>query len=125
MVHVDYFKHVDEFVLLESGDVLFDQGDDGAAMYLLREGEIDIFYDDVKVATLDPGRYIGEMALVDGRKRHGRAVARTDAKLIAIDRRRFLFLLQETPTFALQVMKDLAESVERMNEKYVRNQAGS
>jgi CRP-like cAMP-binding protein len=33
----------------------------------------------------------------------------TDTKLAVIDRRMFLFLVQETPMFALQVMSNMAE----------------
>jgi CRP-like cAMP-binding protein len=36
-------------------------------------------------------------------------VATADSKLAVIDQHTFLFLIHETPTFALQVMRTLAE----------------
>ena len=49
------------------------------------------------------------MAIVDSSPRSGTVVAVTDTKLAVIDRGRFLFLVQETPMFALQVMSSIAE----------------
>ena len=41
----------------------------------------------------------------------GTAVAVADTKLAVIDRSKFLFLVQETPMFALQVMSSMAERI--------------
>ncbi len=59
---------------------------------------------------------IGEMALIDHLPRSASARATTDAKLVPIDQRRFLFLVQETPFFAIHVMKVMADRLRRMNE---------
>jgi CRP-like cAMP-binding protein len=49
------------------------------------------------------------MALVDGSARSATAVATEPTTLAVIDRHRFLFLIHETPTFALQVMHGMAD----------------
>jgi len=49
------------------------------------------------------------MSLVDCRPRSASAIARTACKLAPIDVRRFGFLVQETPGFALRVMRVMAE----------------
>jgi CRP-like cAMP-binding protein len=49
------------------------------------------------------------MAVVDKSPRSASAVGVENTTLAVIDRRRFLFLVGETPTFALQVMSSLAE----------------
>ena len=49
------------------------------------------------------------MAIIDSSPRSGTVIAVTDAKLAVIDRNKFLFLVQETPMFALQVMSTMAE----------------
>jgi CRP/FNR family transcriptional regulator, cyclic AMP receptor protein len=43
-------------------------------------------------------------------------VAKTDARVVAIDERRFLFLVQQTPNFALHLMRVLSERLRRMDE---------
>ena len=61
------------------------------------------------VNRLGPDDTFGEMAIVDSSPRSATVVAVTDTKLAVIDRHRFLFLVQETPMFALQVMSSIAE----------------
>jgi CRP-like cAMP-binding protein len=56
---------------------------------------------------------IGEMALIGDRRRTASAIARTNCRLAPINERRFLFLVQETPFFALHIMRVLAERILR------------
>ncbi|HEU5100134.1 MAG TPA: Crp/Fnr family transcriptional regulator [Roseiflexaceae bacterium] len=60
-----------------------------------------------------PGGIVGEMALIDDRPRSATAVAATDCRLVPIDERRFTFLVQQTPMFALAVMRVMAERLRR------------
>jgi len=73
------------------------------------EGEVEVRLPNGAVRRLGPDETFGEMAIVDSSPRSATVVAVTDAKLAVIDRRMFLFLVQETPTFALQVMSGMAE----------------
>lgn len=49
--------------------------------------------------------------------RVGTAVARTDAKVVPVDEHRFLFLVQQTPNFALHVMRVLSDRLRRMDQR--------
>jgi len=53
------------------------------------------------------------MAMVDGQPRTAAAVARTDCQLVPIDQKRFQFLVQQTPYFAIEVMRVLVERLRR------------
>ena len=64
---------------------------------------------DSLIRTVGKGGLVGEMALIDDSPRSADAVARTDCLLTPVDERRFLFLVHETPMFALQVMTVMAE----------------
>ena len=55
------------------------------------------------------------MAIIDKSPRALTAVAAKDCSLAVIDQREFLFLVHETPTFALEVMSSLAERLRRLN----------
>jgi CRP-like cAMP-binding protein len=114
---IDYFTKEKNLQAYKSGDVVFDVGDPGDVMYAVREGEVEILVSGQILEVCKPGDHFGEMALVDGGHRAARAVARTDATLARIDRQRFLFLVQETPTFALQAMHALAERVRGFNRQ--------
>ena len=71
--------------------------------------------DTKNLLTVGPGALIGEMALIDDSPRTASAVAKTSCRLAEIDRRRFHFLVQQTPHFATHVMKTLADRLRRMN----------
>ena len=60
---------------------------------------------------LGPDETFGEMAIVDGSPREPRPQSPSEGftRIAVINRHRFLFLVGETPSFALQVMASLAE----------------
>ena len=47
---------------------------------------------------------------------NARAIASTDSELARVNKREFTFLVQEHPTFALQVMQEFARRIRRANE---------
>ena len=97
------------------GDFLFREAEKGDKMYVLLEGEIDIFLGDFVFETAGPGSLLGEMALIDDSPRTADAVAKSLSRPAQIDRRRFHFLVQQTPHFATHVMKILANRLRHMN----------
>jgi CRP-like cAMP-binding protein len=96
-------------------DSLFREGEKGEKMYVLLEGKMDILLGDFVLETVGPGALIGEMALIDDSPRTASVVAKTPCRLAEIDRRRFHFLVQQTPHFATHVMKTLADRLRHMN----------
>ena len=111
----ELFRKETETLQLAPGDFLFREGDKGEKMYVLLEGEIDISLGDLVLEAAGPGALIGEMALIDDSPRTANAVAKTACRLAQIDRRRFHFLVQQTPHFATHVMKTLADRLRHMN----------
>jgi CRP-like cAMP-binding protein len=100
------------------GQYIFKAGDPGEAMYIVVEGEIEILDGVVLLETSGQGSIVGELALIDDEPRSATAIAKTDCRLVAVDRRRFQYMVQETPLFALSVMKVLAD---RLRKKNVRS----
>jgi CRP-like cAMP-binding protein len=97
------------------GQYIFRAGDPGEAMYIVVEGEVDILDGSILLETSGQGSIVGELALIDDEPRSATAVARTGCKLVVVDRRRFQYMVQETPLFALSVMKVLADRLRRKN----------
>jgi CRP/FNR family cyclic AMP-dependent transcriptional regulator len=95
------------------GEVIFVEGDKGDKMYVIRSGEIEIERDGTVVETLSPGGIFGEMALIDGSPRAATARAKTSCEVAPITEKSFLFLVHETPFFAIAVMRTLAERLRR------------
>ena len=103
------FTNAQQTVNVAAGSEVFRQGDAGKEMYGVVSGEVEIRVNDRVIRTLDADDVFGEMAVVDSSPRSATAVATKDSVLAVIDRPRFLFLVQETPMFALQVMSAMAE----------------
>lgn len=93
---------------LAAGETLFVTGEAGNQMFGVIEGVIELRGDDRVLSTVAAGETFGEMAIVDGGRRSLTAVAATPAEVAVIDRATFLYLVHETPTFAIQVMASLA-----------------
>jgi CRP-like cAMP-binding protein len=116
----DLFRQETDTVQLAPGDFLFREGDKRDVMYVLLEGEMEIRLGSYVVETAQPGALIGEMALIDDSPRAANAIAKTPSRLAKIDKRRFHFLVQQTPHFATHVMKELADRLRHMNAAAMR-----
>jgi CRP/FNR family cyclic AMP-dependent transcriptional regulator len=114
------FEHASDARLVSAGTTIFHAGDPRDHMYAVVEGQVDIFVNGKHVETVEKGGIFGEMALIDSENRTGTAVAKTDARIVAVDEKRFLFLIQQTPNFALHVMRVLSDRLRRMDERFVR-----
>jgi CRP/FNR family transcriptional regulator, cyclic AMP receptor protein len=102
------FHNAKSFKDVPAGTVIFEEGTSGTEMFGVVEGEVEVRLPNGAVRTLGPDDTFGEMAIIDASPRSGTAVAVADTKLAVIDRRMVLFLVQETPMFALQVMSSMA-----------------
>ncbi len=111
----ELFRQETGALQLALGDSLFREGEKGEKMYVLLEGEMEILLGDFMLETVRQGAPIGEMALIDDSPRTASVVAKTPCRLAEIDRRRFHFLVQQTPHFATHVMKTLADRLRHMN----------
>ena len=103
------FKAAKETRDVPAGTVIFEAGSLGDEMYGIVSGKVELRTPDGRVFTLGPDESFGEMGVVDSSPRSATATAAEDTSLAVIDKKRFLFLVGETPTFALQVMANMAE----------------
>lgn len=109
------FKNEENIVSVKSGETLFKKGDSGKSMYVVLSGELRIGDGNKIFEQLAPGGLVGEMALIDHAPRAATVTALTDCTLAPIDEKRFLFLTQQTPSFALNVMRILSQRLRRMD----------
>jgi len=105
------FENADNVESFPWGSVIFTAGETGNHMYVVLEGEVELRKGDKVLNVIGPGSLLGEMALVGNHERTATAVARSDCRLVPVNERKFTFLVQETPFFALHVMKILAERI--------------
>jgi CRP/FNR family cyclic AMP-dependent transcriptional regulator len=110
-----FFGSAKKVVQVPRGTEVFHEGETGECMYGIVEGTVDLRTVTHLIASLSVDDFFGEMAVVDRSPRMATAVATSDAVLAEIDRNTFLFLVHETPTFALSVMSAMADRLRTLH----------
>jgi CRP-like cAMP-binding protein len=95
------------------GHRFFDVGESGNTMFVVLDGEVDLSLRGVTLETVKQGGFFGEMALIDKKERSATAVAKTPVQAVQVDQRRFLYLVQNTPFFAIEIMAVMADRLRR------------
>ena len=106
-----------EAISVDAGQALFQKGEAASGLYVVKSGELQILDGNQTFETVGKGGIVGEMALVDGGPRSATVRAVTASQVIPLDEKRFLFVVQQTPNFAIRVMKVMSIRLRAMNER--------
>jgi CRP/FNR family transcriptional regulator, cyclic AMP receptor protein len=99
----------------KAGDVIFREGDPAQELYIIKSGKVEVRLGNRLLDTLAELSIFGEMALIDRSPRSATVIAATDATIVPVDEKQFLFLVSRTPHFALNVMRVLAQRLRVAN----------
>jgi CRP/FNR family transcriptional regulator, cyclic AMP receptor protein len=99
----------------KAGDVIFRQGDPAHELFIVQSGEVEIRLGNRVLERLPQYSIFGEMAMIDSAARSATAIAASDAKLVPVSEKQFLFLISNTPYFALNVMRVMAQRLRAAN----------
>src|SRR3974390_3440612 len=105
------FRNDPGVVFLKPAQELFKKGEPGSHMYVVKSGEVHV------LETVSPGGIVGEMSLINDEPRTATVRAITEAEVVSIDQKRFLFLVQQTPFFAIRVMRVMSARLKAMNDR--------
>ncbi|MBN8738680.1 MAG: hypothetical protein BGP24_12175 [Lysobacterales bacterium 69-70] len=108
------------YVDIAAGQYLFREGDAGAEMYIVESGSIAILRSargSEPLAVLEPGDFLGEMAVLEDQPRFASALARTDCRLLRIERAAFAELLRQNVEIAVRIMRKLALRQRRAEQR--------
>jgi CRP/FNR family transcriptional regulator, cyclic AMP receptor protein len=102
-------------------EVIFDQGEEGQALYIIESGKVLICRQGVaaggKIAELGAGRLFGELALLDNAPRAAQARAAENCTLAVLFRADFLGLLETHAVIASKISLQLARHIgQRLRE---------
>ena len=111
----DVARIVDE-LHVEPGRVLMSQGDAGQEAFVIEEGTAEVVRDGQLLATVGPGSYVGELALIDAGPRSATVTATTPMRVLVIGTREFSTLLDEVPGLARRVLVSTARRLRAANE---------
>jgi CRP/FNR family transcriptional regulator, cyclic AMP receptor protein len=95
------------------GSVLFQEGDAGHEMFVIRSGEVAISKKvrdiEKQLSTLGPGEFFGEMSLLTNKPRSATATLLTDGQLLIIDPKTFEGMLRGNGEIAVRMIRKLAD----------------
>ena len=86
-------------------------------MFGVVTGQVELRRGDEVLATIGPSETFGEMAIIDDAPRALTAVAVERSEIAVINRSTFVFLVHETPTFAIEVMRSLASRIRELDAR--------
>ena len=109
MARFHMFHNEDDIRHYIAGEIIFKEGEISEYLYDVVEGQVTLIKEGRELATLDKGEIFGEVALIRNSDHSVTAKASSDCKLAQINKRRFLFMIEQTPNFAVSVMQVLAE----------------
>lgn len=104
--------------LFKAGTIIFRQGDAANEMFVIKSGRVRIQLGNRTLSELNADTVFGEMALIDNEPRSATAVAVTDVELVPVSERQFLFMVGQTPYFALKVMRVLAQRLRATSKTF-------
>ncbi|EDP75610.1 Crp/Fnr family transcriptional regulator [Hydrogenivirga sp. 128-5-R1-1] len=110
-----------KFIDLPMGEVLFYEKDESSDMYLVIEGKVraslfDEHGNELVLAELGPGEFLGEMSMIDGLPRSATVIAEEPTKLAVLSREAFLKILRENPDMSVNVIRALVARLRRTDD---------
>ena len=108
-----------DLVTVKPGTEIVTEGQLGHEFYLILEGQASVTKEGRKVATLGPGSYFGEMALLDRGPRSATVVTDTEVELAVISQREFMAVLDQVPPIAHKLLENMAARLREADSKAV------
>lgn len=106
---------------LPAGQTLFNAGEPGDSIYIVRSGEIELYIKDtagqkIVLNVANKGDLFGELSLLDSGPRTATAVALSNADLLVLDRDDLLLLFQKRPDAALSMLASMSAMTRKADE---------
>jgi CRP/FNR family cyclic AMP-dependent transcriptional regulator len=107
-----------EVINVRTGDPIFLSGESGDCMFGLLEGTVELTWNgDSGHETIQAGDVFGAGALVThDHRRYGNARAVTPCKLLVMNREKFLFAVQESPMFAIELLGSIDQRLRDLKD---------
>lgn len=108
-----------DVLTVAAGTDIVTEGEIGHEFYLISSGSAVVKRKGRKVATLGPGGYFGEMALLDRGPRTATVTADQPTQLIVLGQRQFMALLDQVPPVAHKLLVAMATRLREADSKAV------
>ena len=104
-----------------SGELVVRQGDEGNCMYVVQAGTLEVLREehdgDVRIAVMNAGDVFGEMSIFEHEARSATVRALGDARVLTVDKKTFLRRVQEDPSLAFNLVKNMSRRIRLLSEE--------
>jgi CRP-like cAMP-binding protein len=105
---------------VEAGQVVIREGEPGHEFFVVVDGRLDVSRRRKGTfASVGPGDFVGEMALLSNKPRNATVTAATSSRLLKIEDRDFAALIERIPLLWLKIAGALAERMP--DDAYLRS----
>ncbi len=111
LIHV---AKVTREVELPAGKMLIREGETGDELYIIIEGEVEVYSGQKMIDRFSSGSCIGELSIIDKEPRSASVRVRKKTRLLALNRNDFLLTLKDNPTIAINIMQVLTQRLRKM-----------
>jgi CRP/FNR family transcriptional regulator, cyclic AMP receptor protein len=102
-----------------AGTVLTRQGERGREFFVIVAGKAEATRGGVSIATLGPGSFFGEMALLDRKPRTATVTAIEATTVLVVTEQSFSALVETVPSVDRKMLAVLAERLRDIESRYV------
>jgi CRP-like cAMP-binding protein len=107
--------------IYEDGEIIIREGEECDCMYVIQEGEVDIFAEtngeEKHIAVRQAGEFIGEMSIFDSDRRSATVRARGPARLLTVDRQNFISRIHQDPSIAFRLVETMSHRIRDLTTK--------
>jgi CRP/FNR family cyclic AMP-dependent transcriptional regulator len=108
-----------EEVVVPAGRVLCEEGTLGREFFFVVDGTASVRRNGRRVTTLGPGKWFGELSLLDRQPRSATVVSETPMTLLVLEQRRFNGLLEEMPTMSRKLLVAMSQRLREADAKAI------
>jgi len=103
-----------------AGQIIFNAGDFGDALYIVRSGEVELYVKDtagqkIVLTVAEENDLFGELSMLDERPRSATAMTLMDTELLLLDREDLLLLFQKQPDAALNMLAAMSTMLRKVD----------
>ncbi len=109
-----------EDVKVDAGKQLVSEGDAGTEFFVIIDGNATVKRHGQKVASLGPGQFFGDLALLDKAPRNATVTADGPMELLVLGQREFAGLIDDVPEFAHKLLAGLARRLRDADRQTVQ-----
>lgn len=113
--------------IYKDGEVIICEGEDGSCMFVIQEGEVEVFIQgdeeqEIRLGVRGEGEFFGEMAIFDRDVRSATVRALGDARVLTVDKKNFMRRVHEDPSLAFRLVETMSRRIRELGDEVARLQ---